>query len=197
MLGLEFVDEFAEPVRRWLLLPSVPVGQAGLSAHRRPDALGAAVLVAGVERLRQFDLGHRAADGGLVAPRVQEVRASKPAVAPGHRYGVHRAGFLREHLVDLVVDRVALLVVSAVGPSVLHGAEAMAGRPQAPVKQGRFAPLQFWCSRRCFSVARLAGISLCGFAADEERDEDLADAVAFEVDGDGQPGPSLRSVVRR
>jgi hypothetical protein len=26
-------------------------------------------------------------------------------------------------------------------------------------------------------------------AADDERDEDLADAAAFEAEGDGQPGP--------
>lgn len=32
---------------------------------------------------------------------------------------------------------------------------------------------------------------LC-FAADEHRDEKFADAVAFEVDSDGQPGPGLR-----
>ncbi len=32
---------------------------------------------------------------------------------------------------------------------------------------------------------------LC-FAADEHWDEEFADAVAFEVDSDGQPGPGLR-----
>jgi hypothetical protein len=42
-----------------------------------------------------------------------------------------------------------------------------------------------------FQPGKVGRHLLLGFAADEQGDEEFADAMAFEVDGDGQPGPGL------